>query len=275
MGRFFTLVLLAGVGFGGWWFWNHNQQLRDVVDQYIENGEFLTLEARYTPERIMEAHKKELLPDPQHAFQEPILKFYPYLLIDTKFVQPDRKTREGFLLWCLTDGEMLLDTDTWEKTHGFEDAINAHATRSDFKIMNALAKNGSPLSLEELQKDLHVETEMLSPWIEGAIDKHLIIRSGNEVQLHFQNPKIYVIPQTKIKQEFVSKPVSQSQRSAKRYSRSQVERIANAAFGPTFTIRSVREIYLPVFSIIVQNPDGTTHTSLWNAITGQRIIDIK
>lgn len=271
MPRLLVVIVIAAAIGGSWWLWNNHHQFRDTIEHYVENGEFMTLEARYTADAIMDSHRKELLVDDQYTFQEPTLKFYPYLLIQAKYVQSDKKTREGAVLWSLTDGEMVLDTETWEKTHGFEDAINAGATRNDFKIMHALAKNGT-LTRTQLQNELHLEADIFSPWIESAADKHLIIVSGDEVQLHLQNPKILVIPQTKIKQAFVTKPNSRTQRTDKQYSRNQIEKIVQAAFGPTFTIRKMTEVFLPVYSISVLNPDGSVLTSNWNALTGQQIL---
>jgi hypothetical protein len=272
MRRLMLLIVLVAVGTGGWWIWNNQPDVRDAIEQYVENGEFLTLEARYTANQIMEKHRKELLADEQHTFQEPVLKFYPYLLIEAKFAQADKKTREGVILWSLNDGEMILDTDSWDKTHGFEDAINAGATRNDFKIMFALARNGGTLTRDQLQKELNLEPDSFAPLLESTLEKHLIVQNGNEVQLHFQNPKILVSPETKVKRDFVSRPYSQTQRVAKEYTRGQIEKIAQAAFGPAFTIRSVKEIFLPVHSISVVNPDGTILTSYWNALSGQRIV---
>lgn len=267
-----TLGIMAALGLGGWWAWN-NSHLFDAIEQYIENGEFLTLEARYTADQVMNSHRKELLSDNQHTFQESVLKFYPYLLIEAKYVLQDKKTREGVVLWGLTDGEMVVDTETWEITHGFQDAIEVKASRNDFKIMHILAKNGGVLSCNQLQKELHLEAETLNPWIESVCEKNLVVQAGNELQLHLQSPKLLVMPQTKIKQAFVTRPYHQAVRVSKKYSHSQIEKVLQAAFGPSFTIRKMSEVFLPVYSISVLNPDGTVYTSNWNAVTGQQISD--
>lgn len=271
MNRIFLIAVLAAVGFGGWWVWKNEANVRDAVGQYIQNGEFLTLQARYTPEQLMEAHRKELLPTSQYAFQEPTIKFSPYLLIDAKYTFGEKGTREGMLLWGLVDGEMVLDTDTWEQTHGFEDAINANATKSDFKILFALARNGGSLSRDQLQKELHIERETLEPWIASAAKKHLIVVYGNDLQLHLENPKMFVIPQTKIKQAFVTKPYNHGQRISRKYNKGQIENILQAAFGPSFAIRNLNEVFLPVYCLCVQNPDGSLLTSYWNAVTGKQM----
>lgn len=271
MRRVSFLVLVACLAVGTWWLWNNNDQLHRMVQSYVENGEFVTLEARYTPEQIMESHRKELIADLDRNFQEPELKFHPYLLMEVKYTQPDKKTREGVILWSLVDGEMVLDTETWEKTHGFEDAINSHAMRHDFKIMNALAKRNGSMTYEQLQNDLHVERDTLQPWVNSSLEKHLVIQKGNELQLHFQNPKILVAPQTKINQWLVTKPYNHAQRVTKKYAVNQVKAAAQAAFGDDFTIRNVNEVFLPVYSIEVSNPDGSVLTTYWNALNGQRI----
>ncbi len=265
------LVLLLSAAAGGWWFWNHNPVFRNFLAEYVDNGEFLTLEARFTPQQIMESRSKELLPDDQHSYDEPQLKFHPYVLMEVKYITPDKKTREGVILWSLVDGEMVINADTWDKTHGFEDAIRANATRNEFKILNALAKNNGSLTQEQLSKELHLEHEIFESWVESARQKHLITQRGDLIQLHMQDPKILIIPQTKINQWLVTKPYNHAQRVKAKYDQGQIERVAQAAFGYDFTIRHAIEVFLPIYSIEVLNPDGSVLTSYWNALNGQRI----
>jgi len=271
MRKIISFTIIAVILFGGFWAWENGSHIAEVIGPYVENGDFLTLEARYTPEQIMAAHKHELLVDEQHTFKEPSLKFHPYLLIEAKYTAPNNKTKEGTLLWSMVDGEMVINTETWEKTHGFQDALLVDANRNEFKILNALAKNGGSMTVDQLQKELHLEHDIIEPWIDSARSKHLIIQKGNELQLHFQNPKILVTPQTKISQWLVTKPYNHAQRIQKSFSRKQIEKISKAAFGTDFSVRSVKEVALPVYSIEVLNPDGSIHTSFWNALNGQRI----
>jgi hypothetical protein len=265
------LVVLVSTTVGGWWLWNYHMPFRNFIADYVENGEFLTLEARYTPQQIMDSHKKELLATDQHTFDEPELKFHPYVLLEVKYTTPDKKSREGMMLWSLVDGEMVLNSDAWDKTHGFEDAIKAKATAQDFKILNALAKNNGSLSRDQMQKELHLEREVFDPWIESARQKHLVTVRGDLIQLHFQDPKILVTPQTKISQWLVTKPYNHAQRVKAKYDPKDIENITRAAFGNDFTIRSSTLVFLPVYSIDVLNPDGSVLTSYWNALNGQRI----
>lgn len=272
------IILMAMVGVviaGGWWAWNSSPFLLSTIQQYVENSDLQTLEAKYSAEHIMEAHRKELLPSSQYSYQEPEMRFYPHLLFEAKYTHPDKKTREGVLLWSLVDGEIVLDTDTWETTHGFEDAINSKATRNDFRILYALARNNGSISRDQLMREFHLEADTLEPWINSAAQKRLIVVVGPELQLHMQNPKIAVMPQTKIKRSFVSRPYSYSQCVEKKYTQNQIETTAQAAFGTAFTIRSAREIWLPVHCIRVQNPDGSILTTYWNALSGQQLINNK
>jgi hypothetical protein len=272
MNRGLIIAIIVAAGIGGWWVWNNDSHVAGLVGQYVDNSEFLTLEARYTAEKIMEQHAQELLGDGARSFQHPELKFHPYVMLDVKYNLADKKTREGIILWSLVDGEMVIDSDTWDKTYGFEDAINAKANRNDFKILTTLAKNRGRLTVDQLSKELNMEPESVQPWITSAREKHLIVQKGNDIQLHFQNPKILVNPQTKINQWLVSKPYNHAQKISRKYSSSQIQTAAQAAFGSDFTIRNVKEVFVPVYSIEVLNPDGSILTSYWNALNGQQII---
>jgi ABC-type dipeptide/oligopeptide/nickel transport system ATPase component len=272
MRRFMIFIVLIALGASTIWLYN-DPQIQDKLKEYVENGDIRTLEARYTADQIMAQHRFELLGSSNRVFQEPSIKFYPYLLMEAKFVRPNKKTGEGTILWGLVDGEMVLDTETWEKTHGFEDAINANASPTDFKIINtlALSRYNGTITRDKLQSELNTDLDTLDKWIESAKNKHLVTTKGNEVTLHFQNPKILVDPVTNIKNWIVTKPYEHQQRVASKYSKTQLEKVAKAAFGEDFSIRTTSEVFLPVYAISVLNPDGSLLTSYWNALNGERI----
>lgn len=258
------LLLLTGA-----FFWYAESDLFSPVKRYVENQDVLTLEAKFSPESIMETHKRELLGEGSRSFQEPALKFFPYLLMEVKYVD-NKKTKEGVILWSQIDGEMVLNTDTWEKTRGFEDAINAGATATDFRLLNLLAEKG-PLTRERLQKELNIEEDSVNAIIESSLKKQLILSKGNEIQLHFENPKFLVTPQTKMTQWIVNKPFSQGKKVSPNYSQSKIEKTIKAAFGSGFSIKTIKEIFLPVYTLPVLNEDGSVLNSDWNAINGLRI----
>jgi hypothetical protein len=191
--------------------------------------------------------------------------------MEVKYTTPENKTREGVLLWGLEDGEMVLNTETWERSHGFYDALASNANRNDFKIINALIKENGYLSREDLLNQLHVEPETANEWIASARDKHLIVQQNSGYQLHFEDPKLPNLPQTKVNHWLVTKPYSHASRVSQKFSKSQIEKLAMAAFGLDLTIRSEKEIFLPVYNIEILNPDGSILTTYWNALNGKRI----
>ncbi len=269
---FIWILILLGIG-GGWWLWKEHtivDNLKDTLLTYIDNKDILTLESKFTPEQMMDANQSEIIGHDKRSWQEPVYKFYPYLLLDVKYTE-DQKSREGVLLWSLVDGEMVLNTETWETTHGFKDCIECKANRNDFKVIQILARHQGSVNIETLQKELHVERETLEPWIESTKQKHLVVQKGTLLQLHFENPKLLVLPQTYIKQQLVLKPSSNTKKEGRNYNRNQILAIAKASFGDDFTVRNEQEVYLPVYSLQVLNQDGSVYSSDWNAITGRRI----
>jgi hypothetical protein len=267
----FFLLVLAVLGVGAWHFGNTHPDLRNKVVDVITKDHFHTLEIRYTAAHIMEAHQRELLKDNRHQFLEPQLKFYPYLLMEVKYSMTEDKTHEGVILWDLTDGEMVIDTKDWDKTHGFGDCIKANTTKQEFKILNLLARKGGVLDRDALHKSLRVENDILDAWIDSCRKKQLIVQTGNRYRLHLQNPRLKTLPETRIDEKLVTTPYKNTLLAARRFSDFQIERITKAAFGNDFAIRKMTDVYLPVHSIVVQNPDGSVHTSHWNALNGKRL----
>jgi hypothetical protein len=268
-----TIFILAALVYGGWRVAAARPDLVNKAEEVLSRGSFHTLEIRYTAEQIMTSQRKELLKDNRQQFLAPVLKFYPYLLLEVKYSVSDDRTGEGIMLWDLTDGEMVIDTENWEKTHGFADCIKAGTERHEFKILNILAKKGGISDRETLSRALRVENEILDHWIDNCRKKKLIVQSGNRYRLHLQNPRLRTIPETRITERLVTQPFKNALRAGKRYSISQIEKISKAAFGDDFFIRSATEIYLPIHSIVVENPDASIHTSYWNALSGKKIPD--
>lgn len=264
---FIALVLSCGA----FWSWNYVPTFRAKTEELLSGRTFQTLEVRYSAESLMEMHRKTLLKDSDHIFLEPTLKFVPYLLMDVKYTRAHDRTGEGVILWGLVDGEMVINTSTWEKTHGFTDCIASNATRNEFKVINALASRGGSWDRDGLSKYLNIENHILDNWIDNCRKKSLIVQNGNTFRLHLQNPKLQVIPETRLEHWLVTKPTKHAQRVKKRYRASQIETIARAAFGGDFAIRKTTEIFLPVYSIVVQNPDGSQMTTYWNALNGKRL----
>ena len=267
-----TFFFLVALSLGGFWSWNYVPGFRLKVEGLLTAPTFQTLEVRYTAEAIMDAHRKELLKDKHHVFLAPKLKFIPYLMMDVKYLRSKDKTGEGVILWGLVDGEMVINTNTWEKTHGFTDCIESNATRQEFKIINALAAKGGSWDRDGLSKFLNIENNILDTWVDSCRKKSLIVQMGNTYRLHLQNPKLQVIPETKLDHWLVTKPTKHAERVKRKYRPAQIEVISRAAFGNDFAIRKTTEIFLPVYSIVVQNPDGSQMTTYWNALNGKRFI---
>src|SRR5271167_3517767 len=156
----FTLLMLGAACYGFFWISNTQPEVKGKINEILNTGSFSTLEVRYSAAQIMDSQRKRLLKDNRHRFLEPSMKFYPYLLMEVKYAISEKKTREGVILWDLIDGEMVIDTKQWEKTHGFGDCINANTDLHEFKIINTLAFKGGSADRETLIKALHVENDV-------------------------------------------------------------------------------------------------------------------
>lgn len=270
--RILTTLLYLGIAAAvGVWIFEKNPTLAESLRGLLDNGDHLTLEARFTPEEIMENNRSALIVDEGDKFRPAKLKYHPYLIIDAHYSTPSGKEKEGTLLWCMVDGEMVLNTDTWDKSHGFQEALLANASQNEFTIMTSLAKNGGSMSLNDLLKELKISKESLLAEVESAQSKRLMRQKGDVVSLYFQDANIPEVPKTKINHWLATKLYNHTERLPKRFSSTQIERLAKGAYGDDFTIRSLEEIALPVYTIEVIGSDGSVHTSFWNGVNGKRI----
>lgn len=268
--RFFSALIIAiTIGTGIVYFF---PEYKDNALKLFSYNKLQTLEIRYSADRIMEKNKKSLLKDNEHSYLEPKLEFHPYLLMDVKYNYKDNFTKESVILWSLVDGEMVIDASNWDKTHGFTDCINANASKDEFKLINALATNNTGIDKEKLCLMLNIDNSKMDHLIDSCKKKSLIVQNKNFLRLHLQNPNLGVSPETRIEQNLVTKPAKHAKRISRRYRLSQIENAATLAFEQTnFAIKESREIFLPVYSIIVQNPDGSQMTTYWNALNGKQI----
>ena len=266
-----TAVLVAAISYGMYWYNDTKPDLKAKALEFVNSGDFHTLEARFSANQIMEMNKKFLLKDEKHKFLSPVIKFSPYVLIEVKYNTVEMQTGEGVILWDLLEGEMVLNTDHWEKTHGFSDCINANIEKNEFRVINALAERGGALDRENLLRVLQIENDVLGGWLDGCRRKKLVVQNGNTYRLHLQKPRLAVKPETLIDDRLVTKSYKSTERLPRRFSHHQVKKIAEAAFGQDFAIRHTLDVYLPIYCITVQNPDGSVHTSYWNAINGRAI----
>jgi hypothetical protein len=266
-----TLIILGGLGYGAYWLNTVHPELKHQAIEMINMGTFHALEARFTANQIMENERLTLLKDSDHRYHTPTLCFYPYLLMEVKYTTPSDETEEGVILWDLIDGEMVLDTCSWEKTHGFADCINAKADKYEYHILTTISQNGGKADRQKLMNALNMERHLFETWMERARKKKLIVQHGNDYRIHLHQPMVTVSPSTRIREPLVTKTCKHSERISRRYSPSQIKKAAEAAFGGDFAIRSIRDVFLPIYGITVQNPDGSVHTTHWNALNGKRM----
>lgn len=267
----FGCLVLISLIYGGWWLWDSFPPLRAFVEEKITTKEFHTLEIRYTADEIFAAHKQELLRGKEYTLLEPKVTFYPYLLMEVKYILDQNSTGEGLLLWGLMDGEMVIDVSTWEKSHGFEDVLNTKADKDEFKILQTLADNGGTIDREQLYHKLQVDPDVLDHWIENCRQKKLLVIAGNKLRLHFHNPRLKITPETRLDEYLVTHSTKSVTRTKKKYTPSQISKLALIAFGNDFAIRKMSEVFLPVYTLSVQNPDGSILTTYWNALNGKRM----
>ena len=266
-----VLIITIGVIAGGVFLDYQHPELKIQVAENLSKESLHTLECRYTANQIMDTHRKLLLKTDEHRYLPPETKFHPYLLMDVKYTGPSQQTGEGIILWDMVDGEMVINAKNWEKTHGFGDCINSGIDKQEFKIINVIAQKGGLIDRDSLTKNLQVENEILDAWIESCRKKMVVVQSGNGYRLHIERPKIFVLPQTKIEDRLVTKTIKHAEKLTRRFTESQIRRIAYAAFGQDFVIRSYKKVFLPICSIVVENPDGSLHTSYWNTLNGQQL----
>ena len=267
----YTLFTLCVGGYALFWFAEKNPSLKEKADELLNFRTTDALQMRYGADQIMEAYQKTLLKPRGSRYLTPELKFYPYLLLEVKYLDQN-KTKEGLVLWDLTDGEMVIDTKTWKKTHGFADCILNNIQGYEFKILTVLANKGGYLDQSVLENKIDIEPPVLEAALRTCLRKNLIFSTGNgKYRLHLENPNFVSIPETKLYEQLTTTSHKRCERVPHQFSAAKVKRMVRMAFGEHCSVRKSLEVFLPVHRIIVQSPDDSMHTFHFNALTGKKL----
>ncbi|HXF28895.1 MAG TPA: hypothetical protein VN457_03525, partial [Chlamydiales bacterium] len=146
MKKLIIILFLIACGAGVWYGWEYKEKVVEAIPGLESQSPILTFETTTSAEELMQKHQNELLKDGNHSYGKVVVRYLPCLLFQVKYTKDDKKTEEGSLLFSYEDGEMILNTRTFEMTHGFEDCLAAHADAEDFKLLHVLHIKGGAVS---------------------------------------------------------------------------------------------------------------------------------
>lgn len=266
---FFWLCVLAIITGAGYWSYQHVPEVTRCMDRLRDDGPMCTFETRWAPDTLVQQHQKELASTPGYTLEPGYTVFVPHMLMKVKYAPDGGRTQESELLWSLLSGEMILDTASFESTRGFEDCIRADATPEDFRILHAILQQGGKSTREALLQTLGTDFDALSSELARLQKKHLITIQQGVIRLHFQENFLSTPPRTYLQHTIVLQTPSDKLLPA-RYSKDAIRKVATAAFGQNFAIRSDETVYVPYIVLEIKNPDTSTLRTYWNAVTGRR-----
>ena len=255
-----TLALLCG---GAYWLKEHNPPAEKLLSKILASSQIQIIEPRFSLEQILEKNHKK---------NSPLLtevRYYPYGLLEIKYSRSSRKTEEAFMLWSLSNAELVLNTKTWQTTHGFQDCLLSKSDNFDIKILRALS--AGPLSRQKIATELNLENEELGLLLQSCCAKKLILYKEHDYRVHFENPYFTARPVTKLAIPLTYKQIKSPQAIANHYSLEAIEAFASAIFKDDFFIRSSQQVYLPIYCLTFQGDEGSATTSYWNSLNGREI----
>lgn len=266
-----TLFTIALLGYGVLWLSKHHPEVSEKAFSFIQSKPRLALQPQFTPEQVIEQHTRLLTANRAVIQGSPHITYTPILLMEVKYADTSYTTGEGPLLWDLSDGEMILDINTWQKSHGLSDCIRADATKQECKVVALMAKKGGQLGREALRKNLHVDGDLLDQWLDDCRRKKLLVPSGNGYRLHIQDPKFPTSPVSIVDTTLTTYSTKKAELASKRFNTSSITSFAEAYFGSDFAIKSVEEVLLPIYAITTESCDGRMKTYFFNGLTGREL----
>jgi hypothetical protein len=267
--RVFFLLFIVACGWVLFWSYHHFDHLQDIVTASDHEEAIETFETTFLPEEMITKHN-HLLPSKHHSFGPVTLFFSPHLLVQGKYSPDGRSSHPASMLWDLTNGELVLDTNGFDHTIGFSDCLASEANADDFRILHTLTRKG-PLSKEAMVKELGSDDNVICDRIESLRKRHLVIVANDIVRLHVESPLLKVEPITAITKPIVNRHTTHGSLICPTYSKAQIETLVQAAFGPDLAIRSSRIVYVPTYEVQIHNPDGSIRKTYWNGISSKEM----
>ncbi len=270
------LLAILLVASGTYFLYMHQRAwLHEFISQADAEESITCFEATIIPEDLQKKSAKTLLKNEKYSWGESHFIYLPCLLVDAKYSQEQqRSTQSGKMLWDLSAGELILDTNTFAKTAGFEDCLSSKVNAEDFRILNLLAKHQGSVSKDIVLRELGYDDDLAFQRIQDLRKKKLIATSNDTLRIHVENPLFRVEPKSNITLPFVTREVLRGQLIPTRFNQHELIDMIKVAFGSDLGIRSTKIVFLPIIQLKILNPDGSKRTTHWNAITGKEIIHL-
>jgi hypothetical protein len=256
---------------GGYWGYHHLDTLEQFISFSDKEETIETFETSIQPDELLSHQAQNLLLSKQHVWGPVRLYFSPHLFLQVKYSASGRATVNTAMLWDLIDGELVLNTNNFDRTQGFADCLNSKASADDFRLLHLLFKRGGSLSKEQMVNDLGMADETVCERVDSLKKRHLVVVSNDVVRIHVESPLLKVEPISTITKPVVHRKTTRSMLFPSTFKKTEIESLIQNAFGSDLAIRSSRIIYIPIYEVQVLNPDESLRKTYWNAISGQQL----
>lgn len=274
-----NIVLYSAVSLGSVWLWEHNPSVRVWVDNHFfsyidvkfDHSDDHVIANRFTVEHITNNG-----PGPGTKLHTCKVLYLPLLKMDVKY-RGAIGTEEGIIVWDLVSGEMLMDLESWTYSHGLEDCLISDISHDAFLVLSSLSKKGKRRECTDvmgISKDTGLNYEFLDALLRDCTNLGLVVSKNNGYALHIQNPRLPDSPLSSSYQNLPSSWTTTQSRITRdtkiksTYTVEMVQQFAMKIFGPNFIIKRSSIVYLPLFLIQYNAPDGSLHTTYYNAFSG-------
>lgn len=264
------LMVLGIAAAAGYWAYTHTERLQQYVLPSTKEESIDTFEALILPNDLL-TKQPHLLTTQGHSFGPVTLYFAPQLLLSVKYSHDSKSSKASTAVWDMIDGELVIDTNTFDHTQGFADCLASQAGADDFRILRTLTQSGGTLSKEAIIKELGGDDSAICERIENLKKRHLVIIANDVVRIHVESPLFKIEPSTLLTKPIVHRTTLYGNLLPTTFSKSDIETLVKAAFGQDLAIRNSRLVYIPTYEIQVNNPDGSVRKTYWNAISGKEM----
>ena len=269
--------LLISIAF---WTWNANPNIQYWVEEtiitkarsFISKDKEVKLLPTKTPIDVL---YKQTQPKDNVLSMQPSVIYAPVLMLSTKYIDPDtNRTEEGFIIWDMIHGELLLNLDKWEMSSGTSNLILDALTKSHMQLLTFITQN--PISKTELlQQAPSIPIYNLRNVLNECIKYGLIVEQNNILQLHIKSPKIPLSPPSftrEMLQQYKALPyIEQIPKDCMlppKYTQSQLMHLSHTLFSQQIYIREASTAYIPILLFKYATPTGEAATKYYNAQSG-------
>ncbi|MCK5787866.1 MAG: hypothetical protein KAH32_02615 [Chlamydiia bacterium] len=183
--------------------------------------------------------------------------YYPHLLVYVRHFDANKTPHDLVQIWDMSDCEIVLNTETWQKTHGIEDLNASCRQENAYRIAEALSRAGKATT-KELSDSTGIPTQKIYQAMSSDKNSRVFINNKNIMSMSIPHSSLPEVPHTisRSNKSFntAQTTISSSNLRAKEYTQKDIIRLFSyKIFGDRILYLKSKLVYIPKTTFVTRS----------------------